>query len=45
MSTSLSIGLVGVSTQTSRVVGLIAAATASAPRSGSTYVNSKPSRR
>ena len=45
MSTSFSIGFVGVSIHTSFVFGLIAASTAAAPPSGSTYVNSKPSRR
>ena len=45
MSTSFSIGLVGVSIHTSFVVGRTAALTAAAPPSGSTYVNSKPSRR
>jgi hypothetical protein len=45
MSTSLSIGFVGDSIQTSLVVGLIAASTAAAPASGSTYENSKPRRR
>ena len=45
MSHSFSSGLVGVSIHTNFVVGLIAASTAAAPPSGSTYVNSKPRRR